>query len=71
MVLVGSPRLLLIKCFYHELQGEMDDQKEIQQMWKEDDLFKKYEAGGVAQVVECLPSKHEDLSLHPKTAKKS
>jgi hypothetical protein len=49
----------------------MDDQKEIQQMWKEDDLFKKYEAGGVAQVVECLPSKHEDLSLHPKTAKKS
>jgi hypothetical protein len=27
-------------------------------------------AGRVAQVVECLPSKHEDLTLNSSTAKK-
>jgi hypothetical protein len=28
-------------------------------------------SGGVVQVVECLPSKKEDLSLNPNVAKKT
>jgi hypothetical protein len=31
---------------------------------------RKMVAGGVAQVVECLPSKHEVLSSNPSTEKK-
>jgi hypothetical protein len=30
----------------------------------------KKRAGGVAQVIECLPRKHEALSLNPSTVKK-